>query len=197
MQIIKGYASLFNVEDSGSDTVLPGAFTASLSKRGAADIQMLLEHDPGQSIGVWEQIREDARGLYVQGRIIESIPNFNGLSIGFRTRNARYNPHNGGRYIEEIELWEISIVPTPMLPDAIFTRSEPYKMTLPEWVKPGAEFVTDFGEDNSLSGRVYHVRAIVDGRVVLRKWRYNEQDWQYSIADASKFAVIGDCWKPR
>ena len=38
---IAGYASLFGVVDLGRDMVLPGAFAASLARRGAAGIRML------------------------------------------------------------------------------------------------------------------------------------------------------------
>lgn len=69
-----GYASLFGVEDQGRDVVMPGAFRASIAQRGAANIRMLFQHDPAQPIGAWEEIREDARGLFVRGHIIEDAP---------------------------------------------------------------------------------------------------------------------------
>jgi phage head maturation protease len=34
---------------------------------------MLFQHDPAQPIGAWETIREDARGLYVRGRLIGEV----------------------------------------------------------------------------------------------------------------------------
>lgn len=125
-----GYASLFGVEDQGRDIVMPGAFRASLAQRGAANIRMLFQHDPAQPIGTWDEIREDARGLFVRGHFIEDAPNareilallrggaVDGLSIGFRARRAQRDARTGQRRLYDIDLWEISVVTFPMLPGA-------------------------------------------------------------------------------
>lgn len=127
---IEGYASLFGVEDQARDIVMPGAFRASLAQRGVASIRMLFQHDPAQPIGVWDEIREDARGLYVRGHLIEGAARsdeiltllkggaLDGLSIGFRTRRAQRDPRSGRRRLYNIDLWEISVVTFPMLPGA-------------------------------------------------------------------------------
>ncbi len=127
---VEGYASLFGVEDQGRDMVMPGAFRASLARRPAADVRLLFQHDPAQPIGVWEEIREDARGLYVRGRLIEEVARarevlaliregaLDGLSIGFHARKASRDARTGQRRLHEIDLWEISIVTFPMLPGA-------------------------------------------------------------------------------
>jgi HK97 family phage prohead protease len=126
----EGYASLFGAEDQGRDVVMPGAFRASLARAGAASIRMLFQHDPAQPIGAWEVIREDARGLYVRGRLTLDVARgreilalmregaLDGLSIGFRARKAVRDARSGLRRLYEIDLWEISIVTFPMLPDA-------------------------------------------------------------------------------
>ena len=44
-----GYASLFGKTDLGRDMVMPGAFRASLTRRGAAGVKMLYQHDLGVS----------------------------------------------------------------------------------------------------------------------------------------------------
>ena len=66
----EGYASLFGREDLGRDVVVRGAFSDSLAMRGARGIRMLFQHDPGQPIGVWDEIREDAKGLFARGRLM-------------------------------------------------------------------------------------------------------------------------------
>lgn len=108
-----------------------GAYDASL-KALAADrraVRMLWQHDPAQPIGVWDEVREDARGLYVKGRILDSVERgreaaaliaagaIDGLSIGYRTRRAVKND-KGQRLLTELELWEVSLVTFPMLPSA-------------------------------------------------------------------------------
>ncbi len=58
---------------------------------------MLFQHDPNQPIGVWLEVREDADGLYVKGRLTTEVEKarevlslmragaLDGLSIGYRT----------------------------------------------------------------------------------------------------------------
>ena len=40
-----------------------------LAERGGR-VMMLWQHDPGQPIGVWDEVREDGNGLWVKGRIL-------------------------------------------------------------------------------------------------------------------------------
>ena len=81
--------------------VAPGAFADSLGKRGVAGIKLLFQHDANQPIGVWTELREDARGLYARGRLMPEVAKarevlalmragaLDGLSIGFRTVKGR------------------------------------------------------------------------------------------------------------
>lgn len=124
---ISGYASLFGAADQGGDVVQKGAYAVSLSKgRG---VKMLWQHDPAQPIGVWDEVREDAKGLWVKGRLLTDVAKgreaasliaakaIDGLSIGYRTVKA-CKDEKGGRLLSELELWEVSLVTFPMLPDA-------------------------------------------------------------------------------
>ncbi|MEJ1157995.1 HK97 family phage prohead protease [Prosthecomicrobium sp. N25] len=125
-----GYASLFGAVDLARDVVEPGAFAASLARRGASGVKMLWHHDPAEPIGRWLEIREDARGLKVRGRLLTEVARarealalmragvLDGLSIGFRTVKGRAEPKAGVRRLIEIDLWEISLVTFPMLPAA-------------------------------------------------------------------------------
>ncbi|MFM1815267.1 MAG: hypothetical protein RLZ98_1962 [Pseudomonadota bacterium] len=126
----EGYASLFNRQDLGRDVVMPGAFRECLAKRAVRDIKTLFQHDPAQPIGIWDAIHEDGRGLFVRGRIMTEVASgrevlslmragaIDGLSIGFRTVEARRDQHSRVRRLTKIDLWEISIVTFPMLPEA-------------------------------------------------------------------------------
>ena len=128
---IEGYASLFGSCDQGGDVVTQGAYAASLKRlagEGCA-VKMLWQHDPSQPIGVWDEVREDGRGLYVKGRLLEPIEKgreaaelvaagaIDGLSIGYRTVRAAKDDR-GRRLLKELELWEVSLVTFPMLPSA-------------------------------------------------------------------------------
>lgn len=129
--VIAGYASLFGTPDQGGDIVLSGAYAASLGRlaREGRKVKMLWQHDPAQPIGLWEEVREDARGLWVRGRLLEGVEKareaaaliaagaIDGLSIGYRTLRASRND-KGQRLLSELELWEVSLVTFPMLPSA-------------------------------------------------------------------------------
>ena len=68
-----GYASLFGEVDLGKDRVERGAFLRSLARRGAGGVRMLFQHDPAEPIGSWRVIREDGRGLYVEGLLSDGV----------------------------------------------------------------------------------------------------------------------------
>jgi uncharacterized protein len=128
---IAGYASLFGECDQGGDIVEKGAYGASL-KRLAGNgrrVRMLWQHDPREPIGIWDEVREDDRGLFVKGRLLLDVARareaaaliaagaIDGLSIGYRTLRATKDGQ-GRRLLSEVELWEVSLVTFPMLPKA-------------------------------------------------------------------------------
>lgn len=129
--MIEGYASYFGDTDQGGDVVVAGAYAKSLARLGGErrQVKMLWQHDPAQPIGVWDEVREDKRGLYVKGRLLEAVGRgreaaaligagaIDGLSIGYRTLRASKND-KGQRLLQELELWEVSLVTFPMLPSA-------------------------------------------------------------------------------
>lgn len=128
---VQGYASLFGRRDQGGDVVQAGAYGNSLRRLAQTGrrVKMLWQHDPGQPIGVWDEVREDERGLWVKGRILTEVERgreaaallgagaIDGLSIGYRTLRAERDG-NGQRMLAELELWEVSLVTFPMLSEA-------------------------------------------------------------------------------
>lgn len=140
--VIEGYASLFGAADQGGDVVTKGAYARSLVELTArgGKVKMLWQHDPSQPIGVWDEVREDAKGLWVKGRLLDTVSKgreaaalieagaIDGLSIGYRTVRASTND-KGQRLLSELELWEVSLVTFPMLPsarisDAVASKSD-------------------------------------------------------------------------
>jgi len=128
--VFVGYASLFGRRDQSGDIVMPGAFKASLKKRGPADVRMLFQHDAAEPVGTWLEMHENEKGLHVMGRLDGNVQRgrelfslleskgLDGLSIGFRTVRARRDKASGSRVLTEIDLWEISLVTFPMLEEA-------------------------------------------------------------------------------
>lgn len=123
---VEGYASIFGERDLGGDVVMPGAFKACLTRRGARGIKMLYQHDPYRPIGVWTDLAEDARGLRAKGRVLIGTPDgassftllkegaLDGLSIGYRSIRDRWDKGKDARLLEEVDLREISLVTFPM-----------------------------------------------------------------------------------
>jgi HK97 family phage prohead protease len=131
--VVEGYASLFGTVDQARDMMMPGAFDATLKARGVRRIPMLFQHDPAEPIGIWLELREDLRGLYARGRLIPDVQRsrevlallragaIDGLSIGFRTAQARVDAKTRVRKVHAVDLWEISIVTFPLLAGARVT----------------------------------------------------------------------------
>ena len=127
---IEGYASLWGVADLNGDVVARGAFADSLARSGAGGVKMLHQHEGRAPIGVWDEAVEDARGLWVRGRIMDWSAEarfaralaragaLDGLSIGFRAARARRDGRL--RVLTEVDLWEVSLVVFPMAPNARF-----------------------------------------------------------------------------
>lgn len=122
---IVGYASRFGIVDQGGDVVAKGAFSRSLKSRFP---KMYWMHRSSEPIGKWIEAVEDETGLRVKGRLNMEVQrareahsllkagDINGLSIGFRT--VKSSMQGNARKLEDIELYEVSIVSEPMLMEA-------------------------------------------------------------------------------
>lgn len=133
----EGYASVFDVVDQGMDVVTRGAFTKSLGS--GRKIKMLWQHDKSQPIGVWDEAREDERGLFVKGRISKDVAKgreamalmrmgaLDSMSIGYRTIKAAQEGNGSVRRLLELDLMEISLVTFPMLEVATVTAVKSIK----------------------------------------------------------------------
>jgi HK97 family phage prohead protease len=120
---LAGYASVFDVADTGGDVVLPGAF----SEPPAGRVPLLWQHDVREPVGFVESAREDARGLRVVARVVASgrgeqvvrllrAGAIDGLSFGYRVKASRRDRLRGVRALERVELIEVSLVTFPMQP---------------------------------------------------------------------------------
>src|SRR3954454_18673180 len=128
--VVEGYASLFGELDQARDMVMPGAFRETLRLRGVNRIPMLFQHDPAEPGCIWLELTEDSRGLYAPRKLIPEFTRgrellallregaIDGLSIGFRTVRGRIDPRSRIRKLDQVDLWEISIVTFPLLAGA-------------------------------------------------------------------------------
>lgn len=118
-----GYAARFDRIDNGGDVIRDGAFRSAIEK--GRQIPLLWQHKSGTVVGTVEQLREDARGLQLIGRIDERgvgsdvaglvrAKRVDGLSFGYRVQKARRM--DGVRELVELDLVEVSLVSNPMQP---------------------------------------------------------------------------------
>jgi len=138
--IFTGHAAVFGERNSFNEIVKPGAFVRTLAEHQPRNIRppMLWSHRTDEIIGVWTDIREDATGLAVTGKLVTKTTRgkeahallkagaLNGLSIGFRARSAERS-NSGSRVLTDIDLVEISLVALPSAGSARIkqVRSQP------------------------------------------------------------------------
>ena len=129
----EGYAAVFNNIDLGDDVILPGAFTKVKTTR-AGRLKLALFHDLTRLVGS-STFTQDQHGLYLKGKINLAVSyardayelmkegTLDSMSIGFNTLISNLEERAGRtiRVIKEAELWEASIVPFGMNPEAKIT----------------------------------------------------------------------------
>jgi len=125
-----GYGSVFDVVDDWDDVIVRGAFAETLQKKTPV---MLWQHDSAEPIGVYERIREDEIGLWLEGRLLLDIEKgreahillknraIRGLSIGFLPLAWEWETRDNTRVrvLKDIDLWEVSLVTFPANPKAV------------------------------------------------------------------------------
>jgi len=115
-----GYAALFRIPDAAHDIIKPGAFARTLQGRKQS-VPLFWQHNPEQVIGQVETIAEDERGLRIiaridnpEGRAAKMLKrgDVDGISFGFRAR--KYHTEETGRVLDDIDLFEVSLVTQPL-----------------------------------------------------------------------------------
>ena len=118
----------FGNVDNGNDIVAKGAFTKSLADRPASKIKLLSQHKTDEPIGIFTEVFEDSKGLFVRGKLalgtqkgretyeLMKLGAIDGMSIGFRANPEKqiYNESKRTRTLKEVQLLEISLVTFPM-----------------------------------------------------------------------------------
>lgn len=128
-----GYGAVFGNVDSYGDVIAPGAFAKSLAASAVKGRMpaLLWQHDSDHPIGVWDVLQEDAKGLYVEGRLlVNDVPKakeahallkagaLSGMSIGFMPVVSEWDDKQELRTLKEVDLWEVSLVTFPANDDA-------------------------------------------------------------------------------
>lgn len=128
-----GYAAVFNNVDLGRDVILPGAFK-SMKLTSDGMVRIAMNHDLKRLAGK-AKCTQDERGLRVEGQLTLGVSYvrdayelmkagvLDGLSVGFDIpEGGRTWEERDGDYVRLIHdavLWEFSLVPFGMNPEAL------------------------------------------------------------------------------
>ena len=182
--VFSGYASTFGNVDNGNDIVAKGAFTKSLAERPATKVKLLSQHKTDEPIGIFTEMFEDSKGLYVKGRLalgtqkgretyeLMKMGAIDGMSIGFRANPEKqtYNESKRTRTLNEVQLLEISLVTFPMNERAI-VQSVKGDKSIREW----ETILRDSGGLSRSEAKV--------GAKALMEALYHRDDDQKQLAD--------------
>jgi hypothetical protein len=127
---ITGYGSVWDVVDAYSERVIKGAFSQSLAEHTARGTmpKMLWQHQGDRPIGRWEKMKEDGRGLYIEGRLNLKTTSgrdayehlisgdVDAFSIGYREKKVT---PGSIRDLLELDLQEVSVVTFPANREAL------------------------------------------------------------------------------
>ena len=156
----EGYASVFGNQDYDGDVIVKGAFRKTIEQyRQASRMpKMLWQHDMHEIVGKWQDMHEDEHGLYVRGSLILDTQKgreayalmkagvLDGMSIGFNVAEARPSEQRSrGRVIEEVDLWEVSLVTWGANPAATVTSVKSAKQSIRDFER----FLRDAGFSKS------------------------------------------------
>ena len=132
----EGYASVFGIQDFDGDVIVKGAFKKTLEAYRAKGKmpKMLWQHDATKIVGKFTEMTEDDNGLFVKGSLIMDVQQgreayallkagqLDAMSVGFNITEAGGDGSMRGRVIEEVDLWEISLVTWGANPAALVTN---------------------------------------------------------------------------
>ena len=133
-----GYAAVTGNVDLGQDIILQGAFAEFLNSANPSRIRVLWQHDWNNPIGKTLSMREDSKGLLVDGELLLDIERardtrtliknnaIDGLSIGYSVDD--YSLENNIRVIKKLTVHEYSFVTFAMNPQAIVNDMKSCKL---------------------------------------------------------------------
>lgn len=156
----KGYAITWGNVDRANEVAVKGCFAKSLQEN--PKVKMQWQHDTCELIGSYTKLEEDDTGLYCEGRINLGVSrgkeayallkagDIDSLSIGYMVLADRYDHESGVRYLDELELYEISLVSVPCNPQAQINEVKSDTVSIDELKK--------------CNGNVREIERVIKGR---------------------------------
>jgi len=182
-----GYGSTFGNVDLGKDICAKGCFGRSLTEHGTKGTMpaMYWMHDRALPIGDFTEVREDAKGLKVCGKLWlgKGIPEAErancmlrgtgpkGLSIGYVAKKVAFDDKKGTRTLEDVDLMEISVVGYGMNPKALVTS---IKQSLANGSAPTIRDLEEILRDAGLPAK--QAKALLSGGYRSIAWDAQEDE---------------------
>ena len=125
--IFEAYGNVKWAVDSYREVAVDGAFKKSIARHKSEGTmpKMLWNHNSDIVIGKWLDMEEDEHGLKVKGQLalntqrgretyeLLKMGALDALSIGFTAPKESYGAKDNVTYLEEIDLFEVSVVTFP------------------------------------------------------------------------------------
>lgn len=123
-----GYGSVFGNLDFDKEVMAEGCFADCLAERSAKGrkIPVLWQHQTNRPLGVYTNVEEDEKGLYVEGKLLTKevalakeayalmkAGAVTGLSIGFWPKESKFDQETGVRTWTRVDVDEVSLVTFP------------------------------------------------------------------------------------
>jgi len=128
----KGYGSTFGNIDRDDEMMVAGCFREHIASQTPA---LLWQHQMSEPLGVYTVVREDGKGLYVEGqmpmdddfvrgRVVPQMKagSVKTMSIGFTVDEYAYDKENDIIKFTKVKVWEISLVTIPANAQAMITE---------------------------------------------------------------------------
>ena len=205
----EGYGAVFGNTDSYGDAIAAGAFADTLAtarKSGRWPVMLAQHGGMGLSaedmmpIGVWTDMAEDGKGLWVQGKLADTTrgreayalmkmsprPAIDGLSIGYVAKKFTMGskPGEPRRKLEAVDLVEISLVTMPANPKARVSAVKTFDPQVLRAIE--AELKKELDVSNAAA-----VKAVAIMKKHLRDGGGEPIDGARDAATAAELAALG------
>lgn len=185
---ISGYASTTDVDRQGD--VIPASVWEKGLENYLKNPIILAYHDHDDPCGRMVEHRIDEKGLWIKARISAAAEVFNlvkdgvltAFSVGFRIKDAEYNPAAEVFIVKELELLEISVVAVPANQNTLFSLAKSFDNDTDY-----KSFKLQFAPSSETAKGLESAKEAKS--TITKEWNMNPEEIQKMLADAAKQAA--------
>ena len=186
---IEGYASTNDIDRVG-DVIPPQVWKRGLENYLKNPI-ILAFHDHNDPIGRMIEHRVDKTGLWIKARISAAAEYFGlikdgvltAFSVGFKVKDAEYNPTSEIFTVKELELIEISVVSVPANQNTLFSLSKAF-----DDADDYMQFKKQFAPEGE-SAKGLESTKEAESEEIKKEWNMDPKELQEMLAATAKSAA--------